>query len=169
MLNVILDIDGTLVDTREASTRSTYPHTTIPSLPGYHVFIRPYLDEFLQWLFKNFSVSVWTAGSEPYARWISEHVIGRKTLRHILSARDCQASHDVYKNLKSLNYLSNIDPTINRRNTLLIDDSFANCTSQQNNCVLVQEFNATVSGDSELKYLPERIIKQFDSIGRRRV
>jgi hypothetical protein len=169
MLNVILDIDGTLVDTRDVQIFSQHAHLRMKTQPEFVVYLRPHIGTFLDWLFENFSVSLWTAGSEPYARWIAQHVVGvrrNKSLKHVLSARDCQSSLNMYGSLKSLKYLNMVDPTINHSNTLLIDDTPSNCTAQQQNCVLVSAFEANAP-DNEFQTLPAKIIRQFGNLTHR--
>ena len=41
----------------------------------YLVFERPYVQEFLDFLFENFSVNVWTAATKDYAAFIIEHLV----------------------------------------------------------------------------------------------
>ena len=69
-LNVILDLDNTLINTVDND----------PSLPYYSklydtnalICARPYLFEFLEWLFDNCNVSVFTAADKDYALFIIE-------------------------------------------------------------------------------------------------
>jgi hypothetical protein len=167
MLNIILDIDGTLVDARENLVPSPHSYLKMKTGGDFHVYLRPRLNAFLDWLFENFHVSLWTAGSEPYARWIAQNVVGLRrrngALKHVLSARDCQTSLNMYGMLKSLKYFNNIDPSINLSNAILIDDTLSNCLGQQQNCILVPAFSATVP-DRELEILPAKIIKQFGNL-----
>lgn len=166
MLNVVLDIDNTLVDTHTEQIGSMQA----PRINGtdFYVYKRPHLDSFLNWLFDNFTVSLWTAGSDTYAAWIAKHVVGTrngKTLRHVLSSRDCQMSLNMYGTPKSLRYLNQIDPSMGLDNTLLVDDTPSNFVHQQQNGVLVRPFNV-MSEDEELAALPDRIIKQFYNLAR---
>lgn len=173
MLNVILDIDSTLVDTRNSplpQSLNVYKQISSAGMPSLYVYKRPHLDSFLNWLFSNFSVSLWTAGSEPYANWIATYVVGTrrgKSLKHVLSARDCQASYNLYGTPKSLKYLNGVDPSISQKNSLLVDDTNANCVNQKNNCILVAPFYATNDADNELSALPNKITSQFYSLAHR--
>jgi hypothetical protein len=45
------------------------------NIPLYKIFERPHLQKFLNWLFENFTVSVWTAASKTYALFIIEKFI----------------------------------------------------------------------------------------------
>jgi hypothetical protein len=85
-LNVILDLDNTLISTVDND----------PSLPYYSkiydtnalICARPYLFEFLEWLFDNCNVSVFTAADKDYALFIIENFIlrdkrGRKLNRKL--------------------------------------------------------------------------------------
>jgi len=167
MLNVILDIDNTLVDAHFSPVPSPIPALRMPGADLY-VYKRPRLDNFLDWLFENFSVSLWTAGSDPYARWIARNVVETRPLRklkHVLSARECQGSIDMYGAPKSLRFLSHIDPSIGPANALLIDDTPANFKGQERNGILVSAFDAR-EPDRELDSLPAIILECFETISR---
>lgn len=167
MLNIVLDIDNTLVDTLTAKVEGM-PSTRIQGT-NFHVHPRPHLECFLDWLFENFTVSLWTAGSGVYADWIAENIVGTrkgKKLEHVLNARDVQESINMYGTPKSLRYLNNIDPRMGPENTLLIDDTSNNFEKQEKNGILIRPFDVRFH-DQELNLLPERIIKQFCSLAPR--
>lgn len=161
-LNIVLDIDNTLVDTRERQVSSTLPALRITGADLY-VYKRPHLEKFLDWLFENFSVSLWTAGSDTYARWIAAHVVGpRRKLRHVLSARECQTSFRMFGAPKSLRLFNHIDPAIGPSNAVLVDDTPANFAGQERNGILVSAFDASSDEmDDELESLPAKIVDRF--------
>ena len=70
----------------------------------YIIFERPYLQQFLTFVFKNFDVSVWTAASKDYALFIIEKIIiaGNKDrkLDYIFFSYHCGLSKK-YKNYHS--------------------------------------------------------------------
>lgn len=68
--HIILDIDGTLV------------YSTIDDDEIEKIVCRPYLGEFLKFLFDNFdSVSIWTAAGSEYALEVINHIIKKFNLK----------------------------------------------------------------------------------------
>ena len=80
--NIILDLDQTVISA-EASEELDFKKYQEKSklfrsdnMDGYYmVYSRPYLQEFLDYIFKNFNVSIWTAASKDYALFIIEKII----------------------------------------------------------------------------------------------
>lgn len=77
--SIILDLDQTLISSeatedhnfekyKEKSKKFRYD-----DMDGYYiVYSRPYLQDFLDYIFENFKVTVWTAASKDYALFIIE-------------------------------------------------------------------------------------------------
>mgnify|MGYP003334631673 FL=1 len=89
-INVILDLDQTLISSETKSEfdkkkfgekMKNFYHKDLDDL--YIVFARPHLDGFLDYLFDNFNVSVWTAASKSYALFIIENFILTKPERKL--------------------------------------------------------------------------------------
>lgn len=64
--HIVLDIDGTLIDSSTNKIECVKPHFGVMNdETTYYFYKRPYLDEFLEFCFKEFdSVSLWTAGDQ---------------------------------------------------------------------------------------------------------
>ena len=80
--NILLDLDQTLISAEASEDFDIDKHKERSKLfswkdmDGYYiVFERPHLSEFLDYIFENFNVSVWTAASKDYALFIIEHII----------------------------------------------------------------------------------------------
>ena len=80
--NLILDLDQTLISSESVnainsdSLKKKSDFFRVDVLDDfYKIFSRPYLQEFLDYAFKNFNVSVWTAASKDYALFIIENII----------------------------------------------------------------------------------------------
>ena len=118
MLNVVLDIDDTLV---KHIKRAVVPlvsnlsdFETEPSRSGLFA-LRPHLDEFMAYLFENHNVSIWTWSDDGYAHLVASILKRRyedahpgKTARFkdILSAEDADLSSEVHGHHgKDLNWL----------------------------------------------------------------
>jgi hypothetical protein len=96
---VVLDIDGTLIQSISPRTLQENNETfrkyvfkckelsnnneeiceckNIIEWNGYLIQERPYLNEFLDFLFQKFDVGVWTAGSEDYAHMMCSEIFKR--------------------------------------------------------------------------------------------
>ncbi len=136
-INIMLDLDNTLI--------SAEPLTDFPfDDPGikekalkfpvhnmedyYIVFERPHLQDFLDYLFENFNVSVWTAASKDYALWVVDKIVLRRPGRKLdfifysyhcdLSRKKCKRSSKDLRMLWKYFKLPNYGP----HNTLIIDD-----------------------------------------------
>lgn len=76
--NVILDIDGTLIDSIPWEYTDVYdlPDPDIISPFGDFVYIRPYLKQFLKFCFSNFkNVAIWTAGDKRWAEFVISKIL----------------------------------------------------------------------------------------------
>lgn len=132
--NIVLDLDNTIISSfsKEEYNKLKIDHKNKfkPVLSGmYYTMERPYLNEFLDYLFSHFHVSVWTAASKSYAKQIIDTFIirGKKNrkLRSFLHYDHCQESMDNInpKTMKDLKYLFLVkNKMFNQNNTVIIDD-----------------------------------------------
>jgi hypothetical protein len=92
----------------------------------YFITERPGVQDFLDFLFSNFNVSVWTAASKEYALFVVEKVVlqkpGRK-LDYICHSYHCDLSKEKTGCLKQLNNQFYHFPQYNPKNTVIIDDN----------------------------------------------
>lgn len=108
---------------------------------GYTIIPRPGLDSFLDFVFKNFSVSVWTAASKDYGKYIIDNFIeknGRK-LQYYFFLQHCEMSAKLtnQQNDKKLDILSkhfNLKE-FDLDQTFLLDDNINNYDTQEKNCL----------------------------------
>lgn len=149
--------------------------------PCFIVFHRPHLQEFLDYAFKHFNVSVWTAATKSYGLSIIEDIILKdksRELDYIFFRYHCKLSIDDYKNKnknvskknakvqeKRLEILwkeFNLDK-FNKSNTFILDDRYDKAlVSQPSNCVLADEFdhmNTDVLDDDFLKRMIPKLRK----------
>ena len=85
--NIVLDLDQTLISSEDLKDfvpdqkkMSHFKHAKMDN--SYITFERPHLQEFLDFLFKNYNVSIWTAATKNYALFIINKFI-RKRGRNI--------------------------------------------------------------------------------------
>ena len=79
---LFLDLDQTIISAEASEDFNFVKHHKkikkfhYENMEGYYlIFSRPNLQEFLDYIFKNFNVSVWTAASKDYALFIIDKII----------------------------------------------------------------------------------------------
>jgi len=94
-INVLLDLDNTIINSlepeelkainsgldKETEFESKFNYENMN--PYFRIFARPHLEEFLDYLFDNFNVGVWTAAESEYALFIIKHFIETKPSRKL--------------------------------------------------------------------------------------
>lgn len=175
--NIILDLDQTVISA-EASEELDFKKYQEKSklfrsdnMDGYYmVYSRPYLQEFLDYIFKNFNVSIWTAASKDYALFIIEKIILDKKvdrkLDFIFFSYHCDISKKTKKYSKELCTLWDIHklPGYSSKNTVIIDDFKTDVhKSQPNNCIISPPFKFTKDGSENDTFLKD-IIPQLEKM-----
>lgn len=147
--NIVLDLDNTLISSvRYANISDVYRKIRVP----YHVFNseyiiyeRPGTQRFLDFLFRNFDVSVWSAASKDYVMFIVNNVIarGRRKPKVVLHAEHCTQSAAQYNagSPKDLRYMYDRFPGFTPANTFIIDDLDAVYLAQPHNCIHIPVFD----------------------------
>ena len=173
--HVILDLDATLVHSvptagsnpeGDASLRKAFESHTMGG--AYTVHERPHLQEFLDFLFANFTVSVWTAAATDYARFVLERVVlggalgeevfeRRKSNFYFFWSRpEYQASVRLYSKPKTLEMVWDVVPGINAGNSILLDDLEENGTD--GNFMLVPAFSVSNPNAKEDDFFQKKAI-----------
>lgn len=141
-LHFILDLDNTLLHSLTPEEYKKIPYSFkkkykyIPMDNEFMVILRPHLRKFLQFLFDNYYVSIWTYASYEYAMWIVKNIIipemkSKHKLEYILFEYHCKKSESLYnKQQKRIKMLKKVDKKIDLNNTILIDDLPQNCKGQ---------------------------------------
>ena len=170
-INVYLDLDETLIHSIDirSRTRKFIPiqiekFTSHNFEDIYIVLERPGLQQFLDWLFRHFTVSIWSAASSDYVDFIKKNiVIGNSKNRKIertMHSKHCDKSQEHYgdDHIKKLDMLWDIYqlPNHNANNTILLDDLCMNLRSQPKNCVRVKKFLGSPD-DHELEKVKQKL------------
>lgn len=132
-LNVILDLDNTLLNSLTFREVKSFPKNRedkfdyVDMIRSYRVYLRPHLQEFLDYLFTNFNVNVWSAASKSYVTFIIDNIILIKPERKLdlvlfsyhcsYSKKFLQCSKDIkmlWEEVKLHGYT--------KENTIIIDD-----------------------------------------------
>lgn len=137
----------------------------------YIIFERPYLQQFLTFIFKNFDVSIWTAASKDYALFIIEKIIiaGNKDRKidYIFFSYHCSLSKTYKKgSSKELSILWNKFklPDFNENNVVIFDDYFEDVhKNQKENCIIAKpfEFNDKDSHKDKVLKILEKYLKEI--------
>ena len=132
----------------------------------YKTISRPGLQNFLDFLFKNFDVSIWTAASKDYALFIIDNIILSKEdrkLKYVFFSYHRDITEERKGNTKDLSLLyNNIPHTFNKNNTIIIDDYDEVKKTNKDNCINIKPFifkRNNSENDKELKYIEDSLIK----------
>jgi len=152
-VNVLLDLDQTVIS---AEGDDEYDHDKskdkatkfkFHDMDGYYiVFERPGLQPFLDWLFKNYNVSVWTAASKDYALFIVDKILlgghPERKLDWIFFSYHCDISKKLKNGTKDLSTIWDLYKIVgfDQNNTVIIDDYDEVYKTQPNNCIIAQPF-----------------------------
>ena len=184
--NVILDLDETLIfgldpkndgydiEKDEKKLLEKFNHKNMEDY--YCIFYRPGLGKFLDYLFNNFNVSVWTAASKDYALFIIDKIIlekdknddgSERILDYIFFSYHCDLSKKLKNGIKDLSILWDIYklPNYNKTNTLIIDDNPD--VHETGFCIPIKEFVA-IKDDSENDNQLEKIRKKLERFKNRK-
>lgn len=169
--HVILDLDETLISAQPVKPEDENDKVDpidpkkakkfkFHDMDGYYmVFERPGLQEFLDFLFDNFNVSIWTAASKDYALFVVDKIILAKPnrkLSHIFYSYHGRISKKKKagpKGLKLLWELYSI-PSFNPKNTFIIDDLDKVLEGQEGHCISAKAFLFQDKDSEKDKFLP---------------
>jgi TFIIF-interacting CTD phosphatase-like protein len=168
-VTVFLDLDQTVVHAVEKGevngsimkrSKEKFAHHTMEDEPKYTVFERPGLQPFLDFLFENFNVAVWTAASKDYALFVVDKCIRagkpERRVQYTLVSYHGDVSRKVSKKSKSLAEISGTMGLhdCQRHNTLIVDDYDEVYYTQPNNCVIAPGFYIDDKKSEEDSFLP---------------
>jgi TFIIF-interacting CTD phosphatase-like protein len=178
--NLILDLDQTLISSEaveEVTSDSLKKKSELFRVDVlddfYKIFSRPHLQEFLDYAFKNFNVSVWTAASKDYALFIIENIIINKRperkLDFIFFSYHCDISKNDRKYSKELCMLWEKYKLMgySEKNTVILDDFKDDVhKSQPNNCIIATPFEFFGENSENDKFLLD-LIPQLEKMKER--
>jgi TFIIF-interacting CTD phosphatase-like protein len=168
--NICLDLDQTLISA-EPSEEYNFTKNKEKSkkflyhdMDGYYiVFERPGLQEFLNYLFENFNVSIWTAASKDYALFIIDKIIlnnnPNRKLDYIFFSYHCDLSKNMKKGSKDLSMLWDVYKIegYTKDNTVILDDYDEVHKTQPGNCIVANAFEFTNDKSEQDKFLEQLI------------
>lgn len=163
--HIVLDIDETLIHTKMTPTKCE--HTFSIDKTSYYVKYRPYLAEFINFIFNNFdSINIWTAATYDYAKNIISKVLHTllldKSLLYKLKFFNTrqQVSIDGSKKLNKL-FNTEFAKSLNilETNTIMIDDKESVFNYNTGNGIIIPAWTGKKSDKFLLK-----LIKVIDVI-----
>jgi len=150
---LVLDLDETIINSEDVKFFDRQRQRQKMSLFRWHkmdndfyVFERPHLQKFLDFVFENFEVSIWTAASKNYALWIINNVLKagtkKRPIKHIFFDYHCKASEKLGVGKKDLRILSEKFglKDYDMKRTIIIDDNQEIYEIQPENTISVKEF-----------------------------
>jgi len=178
--NFVLDLDQTVISAEASEDidfkkyKSKGKLFRSDDMDGYYmVYSRPHLQEFLDYAFKHFNVTIWTAASKDYALFIIEKIILNnnpdRKIDFIFFSYHCGISKKIKKYSKELCVLWDIYklPGYNKENTVILDDYKADVHKcQPNNCIIAPPFEFTNEGSENDSFLYD-IIPHLDKMRKR--
>lgn len=166
---ILLDLDSTLISSIEQRTvdasKQIYVDTLRKKLENFNiddefiVFIRPGVDDFLDFIGARFHVGVWTAASHGYGLPIIKHLFKSRRIDSFLFFNHCEFARNHYDsdtNLKPLQYARKV---LGMKNIILIDDLEDNC--RQPNAIKVEAFDVDISDKTLLQ---NNTVEQINSL-----
>lgn len=139
---IILDIDNTLIDTKVVlkKYRNNYPRPSFTLsksnilnlydnykeiVPFIQILIyrRPYLTQFLTYIFQHFYVAIWTAANEEWMNIVLDKVLKNYKDKFLFKWYR-EHSNPEGKYMKPLRRVFDKYPRFNSSNTLIIDDNY---------------------------------------------
>lgn len=174
-LNLILDIDNTLLSAEPAEEfdfkkeKDKATKFKFHNMDEYYIiFERPNVQEFLDYAFKHYNVSIWTAASKDYAIYIINKVIldghpeRKNKIDYVFYCYHCDLSMEEMDGSKNLNMIwdkYNI-PGYTKDNTFIMDDYDEVAATNPCNCIMVDPFNYYDEGSEKDMYL-KNVIKKM--------
>ncbi|KAJ3217242.1 hypothetical protein HDU67_008264 [Dinochytrium kinnereticum] len=170
---LVLDLNGTLIDRLVTSTDKALARQNplCPLVPDFHlngarVYLRPYLDRFLDDLFQEFKVAVWTSATTKNSVPLVQNIFGKrcKQLAFHWDRSRCDLVSEIgnpYGSVKNLEKVW-LDSTVNaggiwsEKNTLLIDDTPRKSTETPQNLLWLPTYaasNLTINFDHDTTLL----------------
>ncbi|MEP7037589.1 MAG: HAD family hydrolase [Acidobacteriota bacterium] len=157
---LILDLDETLIYSSETPLEREFDFR----VGVFHTYKRPYLKEFLEFCFENFSVAVWTSSTRNYAKNIIKNILNEnQNLKFLHSRERCTLSYDeeTRENFYSKKLTKLRRRGVNLDSIIVVDDSPEQWRDSYGNLVKVKRFVGE-TGDDELKFLIRYLAKLKD-------
>jgi len=163
-MNVILDLDNTLLCAIEMDYYKKHKKEfelldqkleKIEMDISYRIYERPNLHQFLEYVFSNFNVCIFTAASKDYALFIFDNIIKKHvrnaTVDVFLHYYHTEISEQYYNSPKDLRLLWEKFPTnFKPSNTIIVDDLKDVKDANGYNCINIKGFEVVDEDKGEV-------------------
>ena len=159
---LILDLDETLIHSERFEKDyldEGYDFKFSSNNPMYEYFTlkRPHLNEFLDYVFSNFKVAIWTAASKDYAKTIIDNIgIDSNKLEFLYTEENCtikvkyDGCYGTYYGEKNLN---KIRSKYNLKDVLIVDDIPETASNNYGNLIRINPFTSSPNDTELLKLI----------------
>jgi Dullard-like phosphatase family protein len=159
---LILDIDETLIHSKITTEEPLHPDFKANFIPiegeNYETMKRPYVDQFLDYVQKNWTIAFWTSATEDYALGILEN-LGIKYWDFLYHRDNCtqgiiyneEGMPDKQVTFKKLSKLSKRGYNLDK--VLVIDDTKEAHTHNYGNLILISRFVGDLNDNQLLKMI----------------
>lgn len=166
---IFLDLDQTLIsaeatdeiDFNSKKFKNKAKLFNFENMDGYYIiFERPNLQSFLDYLFSNFNVSIWTAASKDYALFIIEKFIiasnPDRKIDYVFFSYHCDISKKIKGKSKDLSLLWDVYglEEFNPHNTFILDDYEEVYETQPERCIVAEPFEFSDENSDKDRFLP---------------
>jgi hypothetical protein len=161
--NIVLDLDNTLISTvsitqlnslLENDDKVPLQFIKYDVNPEMIIFIRPHLQEFLDYIFDNYNVGIFTAGESYYAYHVIQNVIldnkTNRTIDFIMTNPHYENCFHRYGHFKYMDYITSKVPNYTKNNTKIIDDSVLVFDSNRNNTIKAEPFDVIIRNKTNI-------------------
>jgi len=170
--NIILDLDNTVISSIEMEkskpSKKSDKFNSHVMEDYYVIYHRPYLQEFLDYIFSNMNVAVWTSATPDYAEFIIKNILtpkgSKRKLDFVLTSAASDYSEEKCGNQKCLDLIWNKFGAIGYRpdNTILLDNLDEIRNGQTCHVLPAVDFEYNSRGSEKDKFLL-RLIKLLES------
>ena len=130
--SIILDLDETLI------------HGVFHKNGSIDLKIRPYCVEFLEYLFANYHVGIWTHANISWCDTVLQHILTEKQQKQVkfiyTSTNGCPRDDGDIKCLEKIFNKQKYKPYFGAESTLIIEDTFYNVIENTHNGVIIPRY-----------------------------
>lgn len=173
---LVLDLDETLIHTESVPDEWAIHLDFDFKFKGvgkslFYTKKRPFLEDFLNYAFKNFHIGIWTAAGKDYAKNIIKGIgINEKDLVFLYTQENCTIKMNLdysnYYGVKDLKKIKKYGYDLKR--TLIVDDVKETASNNYGNLILISNFTGDID-DVELLKLINYLEKIKDESNYRRI
>jgi len=151
--NLVLDIDNTLISTvsktlvdsiKESGQNIPLHYIINDEIKEMVIYPRPYLQNFLDFVFQHYNVSIFTAAETNYALYVIQNLIlqakSNRKLDFIMTYPHYKNCIYLYEKHKYIDYITSKNSSYTIENTKILDDSILVAMSNPDNIIKAEPF-----------------------------